>query len=255
METLVAKAISTAKLDAVAKGFIKGHVNDVLANQVNFFGIGAGVAIDPDVSSTAWKPPSNHYLSKKWLEKDGYKPQPPLAALHPWTEEGECFCAGPDRRGFGVGTNNLSMITSRDIIPQHLVIEHILPGATLDPGAMPREVEIWVYIEEITLRNAVQAFSERQFPSTPAEEVLNDGFVKIGHFTYENKISGDGVQVFKISDEIATLGALTNRVVVRAINNYGADHTCLYRLSLYGDIVERLDDPPKGEPTQKTGWF
>ncbi|KAJ3556919.1 hypothetical protein NPX13_g10032 [Xylaria arbuscula] len=256
VETLVAKAISTAKLDAVAKGFIKGHVNDVLANQVNFFGIGAGVTIDPDLSSSAWKPPKNHYLSKAWLDRDGYKPQPRAAALHPWSEEGECFCAGPDRRGFGIGTNNLSMIMSRDIIPQHLVVEHILPGATLDPGAMPREIEVWVYIEEVTLRNAVQAFSEGQFPDTPKEEVLNDGFVKIGHFTYVNKTSGDGVQVFKISDEIATLGALTNRVVVRAISNYGADHTCFYRLSLYGEIVERPDDPPKGDyAQQKTGWF
>ncbi|KAK5628408.1 hypothetical protein RRF57_004123 [Xylaria bambusicola] len=256
VESLIAKAINNAKLDAIANGFIKGHANDVFANQVNFFGIGAGVAIDPDSSSSAWKVPESHYLSKAWLDRGGYKPQPPFAALSPWTQEGECFCAGPDRKGFGVGTNNLSMITSRDIIPQHLVVEHILPGATLDPGAMPKEVELWVYIEEVTLRVLVQDFSERRFPNTPKEEVLSDGFVKIGHFTYENRTSGDGVQVFKISDEISSMGALTNRIVVRAINNYGADHTCFYRLSLYGEIIERPEDPPRGDSEKKqTGWF
>ncbi|KAI0525885.1 hypothetical protein F5B22DRAFT_258033 [Xylaria bambusicola] len=254
VESLIAKAINNAKLDTVAKGFIKGHANDVLANQVNFFGIGAGVAIDPDSSSSAWKVPESHYLSKAWLDRGGYKPQPPFAALSPWTEEGECFCAGPDRKGFGVGTNNLSMITSRDIIPQHLIVEHILPGATLDPGAMPKEVEIWVYIEEVTLRVVVQQFSERQFPNTPKEEVLSEGFVKIGHFTYENNTFGDGVQVFKISDEISNLGALTNRIVVRAINNYGADHTCFYRLGLYGEIIERPEDP-RDDSEKRAGWF
>ncbi|KAI0427268.1 hypothetical protein F5Y09DRAFT_36429 [Xylaria sp. FL1042] len=257
VNSLVSKAINSATLDAVARGFIKGNVNDVLANQVNCFTIGAGVAIDPDTSSPGWKPPKNPYMSKKWLDMDGYKVQPPMAALSPWDQEGECFCAGPDRRGYGKGTNNITIITSRDIIPQHLVVEHILPGATLDPGAMPKEIEVWGYIEELDLRRALEAFSERQFPNTPKEEVLSEGFVKIGHFTYENKATGNGVQVFKINNEVATLRAVTNRIVVRAINNYGADHTCFYRLRLYGEIIERPDDPPTSveEENKKKFWF
>ncbi|KAI1306895.1 hypothetical protein F5Y03DRAFT_131626 [Xylaria venustula] len=244
VDSLVAKAINRATLDAIAEGFIKGHANDVLANQVNFFGTGAGVAIDPDTSSRAWKPPNYNYLSKEWKDRDGYQRQPPMAALSPWTQEGECFCAASDRKGYGEGTNNLTMITSRDIVPQHLVVEHILPGATLDPGAMPKDIEVWVYIEEINLRKEVQSFSEKEFPDTSKEVILNDGFVKIGQFTYKNNTGGDGVQVFKISDEIAAMAAFTNRIVVRAINNYGADHTCFYRLRLYGVIREREGDPP-----------
>ncbi|KAI1430259.1 hypothetical protein F5Y12DRAFT_13602 [Xylaria sp. FL1777] len=254
IDSLVAKAISNAKLDAVAQGFIKGHANDVLANQVNFFGIGAGVLIDPDSSSSAWKIPKNHYLSKQWFEKDGYKPQPRMAALSPWNQEGECFCADPDRKGYGKGTNNITVVTSRDIIPQHLVVEHILPGATLDPGAMPKEIEVWIYIEEVNLRNELRTFAATQFPDTPKEEVLNDGFVKVGHFVYENKTSGDGVQVFKISNELAMMGAFTNRITVRAINNYGADHTCFYRLRLYGETVERTDDLATGG-NENRSWF
>ncbi len=244
LDSLVAQAISNAQLDAIAQGFIKGHANDVLANQVNFFGIGAGAAIDPDFTSRAWDIPKDHFMSKKYMDRDGSKVQPPTAALSPWSQEGECFCAGPDRKGYGKGTNNITVLASRDIIPQHLVVEHILPVATLDPGAMPKEIEVWVYIEEVTLRNHVQAFSERQFPGSPKEVVLSDGFVKVGHFTYENKSSGDGVQVFKISDELARMSAITNHIVIRAINNYGADHTCFYRLRVYGKIIERPDHPP-----------
>ncbi|KAI0419125.1 hypothetical protein F5X98DRAFT_81883 [Xylaria grammica] len=252
LDPLVSKAVRNAKLDAVAQGLINSHVSDVLANQVNFFGIGAGASIDPASSSPPWKPPQNPLKSKKWLDQDGYKAQPPMAALSPWTQEGECYCAGPNRRGYGIGTNNLTVTTSRNIIPQHLVVEHILSGATLDPDATPREIEVWIYIEELSLREEVQAFSDAQFPNTPKELVLNDGFVKIGHFTYERRNSGDGAQVFKIGDEIATMKAFTNRIVVRAINNYGADHTCFYRLKLYGDIIERPDDPAA---RSETSWF
>ncbi|KAI1161073.1 hypothetical protein F5B18DRAFT_464440 [Nemania serpens] len=256
IHSIVSKAVSNVKLDAVAQGLIKGHANDVLANQVDFFGIGSGALIDFEYSSAAWKLPKNKikFMTKEYLDTGGYKAQPRAAALSPWTQEGECFCADPDIKGYGEGTNNISVILSRNIIPQHLVVEHILPGATLDPGAMPREIEVWAYIEETSLRNEVRTFSETQFPDTPKEEVLNDGFVKIGHFTYENKTSGDGVQVFKMSDELTTMDAITAWVVVRAINNYGADHTCFYRLRLYGEVIERPDDPPAPTTDEGRSW-
>ncbi|KAI1109700.1 hypothetical protein F5Y14DRAFT_392657 [Nemania sp. NC0429] len=257
INSVVSKAISNVKLDAVAHGLIKGHQSDVLANQVDFFGSGSGAAIDSTYSSNAWVPKNDAKLmSKKFLDRDGYKPMPPRAALSPWSEEGECFCAKPDNKGYGVGTNNISVILSRNIVPQHLVVEHILPGATLDPGAMPRDIEVWAYIEETNLRNEVRTFSEAQFPDTPKEEVLNDGFVKIGHFTYKNN-TGDEVQVFKMSDELTFMNAITAWAVIRAINNYGADHTCFYRLKIYGEVVERPDDPPDStyEGRSDKSWF
>ncbi|KAI8630655.1 hypothetical protein F5Y19DRAFT_52686 [Xylariaceae sp. FL1651] len=252
VDSLVSKAISNVKFDAVAQGRMSGHNKDLLFNQVNFFGIGAGATIDPTYSSRAWQVPNNFFKTKKWLE-NSYKAQPRMAALSPWNQEGECFCAGPDLKGYGHGTNNISVIISRDIIPQHLVVEHILPGSTLDPGAMPKEIEFWAYIEELNLRNEVQTFSQTHFPNTPKEVILNEGWIKIGHFTYENNNHGDGIQVFKMSDQLATMNAATNQVVVRAINNYGADHTCFYRLRLFGEVVERPDDPP--DLHQKSGWF
>ncbi|KAI1815805.1 hypothetical protein GGS20DRAFT_305403 [Poronia punctata] len=239
IESMVAKAMDNAKLDAITRGVIKGHANDVLANHVDFFGIGSGASIDSSLSSPPWKPPKPKFKSKKWFEKDGYHPQPRQAVLTPWNQEGECFCAGPDLHGYGMGTNNISVLMSRSIIPQHLVVEHILPGATLDPGAMPRDIEMWAYYDEVNLRKEVRAFSASYFPNTPEEVTLNEGWVKIGHFTYEKKNHGDGVQVFKLSDELARMGAHAYQVVIRAINNYGADHTCFYRLRLFGEIVER----------------
>ncbi|KAI0206370.1 hypothetical protein F4808DRAFT_117401 [Astrocystis sublimbata] len=254
-KSLLSEAVDKMKIEALSRGVIKGHATDVVANQVNFFTRGSGAAIDAKLTSTAWKPAKDAFKSNKWLDKDGYKAQPPFAALSAWNEEGECFCAGPDLKGHGVGTNNISVVVGRNIIPTHLVVEHILPGATLDPGAMPKEIEVWAYIEQVDLRNELQALSEVQFPNTPKEEVLNEGYVKMGHFTYEKLETGDGVQVFKISDELVRMHAWTNSLVVRAINNYGADHTCFYRLHIYGQIIERPDGTPTHNNTAKRTWF
>ncbi len=243
VKTTVRKVIENRNLDAIANGQIKGHASDILFNQVNFFGKGSGAIIDPTYTSSAWKIPKNQHKTKKWWGRDGFKPQPRAAALLDWSQEGECFCAGPDLRGHGVGTNNMSVLTSRYIIPQHLVVEHMLPGGTLDAGAMPREIEVWASFEEVNLRREVSVFSQENFPNTPTEVVLSENFVKIGHFVYENKDYGDGVQVFKMSDQLVAMKAITCHIVVRAINNYGADHTCFYRLRMYGDIVEWEEDP------------
>ncbi|KAJ1333107.1 Sad1-like protein [Microdochium nivale] len=257
VQSMIASTIDTlvsqGGLDAIANGQIRGHAASQLYNQVNFFSIGSGAVVDPGLTSKAWTPLAGSFKSPKYLERDGYKPQPAGTVLRSWTDENECFCAAPlpegrhhETNAAGISTsspaqNLVSVLLSRDIVPQHLVVEHILPGATLNPGATPRTIEMWAYIEEMNLRQEVEVFSRTQFPNTPKERVLNEGFQKIGHFTYEQNARGGGrenagMQVFKISDELSRMGAVTNHVVVRALDNYGADHTCFYRLRLYGEM-------------------
>ncbi|KAI0841376.1 hypothetical protein F5Y06DRAFT_218981 [Hypoxylon sp. FL0890] len=239
-DAAVRRAIKNAELDAVATGCIREHANDMFANQINFFSIGSGAVIDSTYTSEPWKPSEGHFKfrSENWYKRDGYVNLPPTAAISPWTEEGECYCSGRVVRGEAQITNAISLDTSRDIIPQHLVVEHILPGSTLDPGSMPKDIEVWAYIEEVTLRDEVRAFSESHFPTHEKEKTLNEGYVKIGHFVYESKNYGDGIQIFKMSDELANMKASTRQIVVRAVSNYGSDRTCFYRLRLYGDVVE-----------------
>ncbi|KAI1442007.1 hypothetical protein F5Y02DRAFT_397692 [Annulohypoxylon stygium] len=239
-DAAIAKAIKDIKMGAIAEGQIRGHAQDLFANQVNFFGHGSGAVVDPTYSSKPWQIPWGFYKykSKEWFQRDGWKTQPVKQALAPWFEEGECFCAGPKSRGQRQETVSVHVMMSRDVIPQNLVVEHILPGSTLDPGARPREIEVWANIDEITLREEVKVFSQANFPTTEPEKTLNEAYVKVGHFVYEDVTTGDGVQIFKFSDELIRMNAYTPSIVVRTISNYGADHTCFYRLKLYGEVVE-----------------
>ncbi|KAI1453369.1 hypothetical protein F4805DRAFT_470101 [Annulohypoxylon moriforme] len=229
-DAAVKKAIRDIKLNAILDGQQRGHANDLFVNQVNFFGVGSGAVIDPTYSSKPWEIPKGYFKprSKQWYQRDGWRTQPVSQALSPWSEEGECFCAGP--KAWGLREETASV--------HNLVVEHILPGSTLDPGAMPRHIEVWAYIEEMTLRDEVRVFSTTNFPPTGPEKTLNEAYLKVGHFEYERKEAGDGIQVFKLSDELAQMRAHTSSIVIRAISNYGADHTCFYRLRMYGEVVE-----------------
>ncbi|KAI1335806.1 hypothetical protein F5Y15DRAFT_223539 [Xylariaceae sp. FL0016] len=227
---------------AALDGRNQASARQLLLNQVNFFSGGSGATIDPTYTSTGWRVPKSHFMSTDFIERAGYKTQPPTQALTAWDDEGECFCAGPDQKGNGAGMNTINVLVSRNIVPTWLVVEHISSAQTLDAGAMPKDIEVWASFEEINLRNEVRVFSEETFKDTPEEKILDESYVKIHHVTYKNSSTSEyEVQHFKMFDQLATMGAFSNHFVVRAINNHGADHTCFYRLRLYGDVIPRPD--------------
>ncbi|KAF3026747.1 hypothetical protein E8E14_014804 [Neopestalotiopsis sp. 37M] len=240
VDAAIRKYTDALKIEAAAKSGSSAALSH-LRSQVNYFSTGSGAIIYSGLTSPIWKPPKPAYKSKQFWDVPGYSLLPPAAALHPWEEEGDCFCAGPHRNGQGVGTANISISISRDIVPRFLVVEHILPGATLDPGARPRDMEIWAQYEDYDLRKTVGAWSQNRWPETHSEKTLPDNFVKIAGFTYEEQKMGDGSQIHALVSELSDMDAAANTYVIRALNNYGADHTCFYRLRLYGDERPRSE--------------
>ncbi|EHK45926.1 hypothetical protein TRIATDRAFT_292173 [Trichoderma atroviride IMI 206040] len=234
----IRKAIADLNLEAMAKGQIRAHWDTDLKNQVNYFGVGAGAIVDVKQTSTTFKPDAK-YLNDKGLK--GAQPYPPIEALLPWHDDGDCWCAAREvnKRGNPHGAK-LSVIMGHSIIPQHIVIEHILPGATTNPGARPRQIEVYIKIEDRAVRERLLDFAAANYPEdqfdwnyTPAD--LPFQFVKVSQFVYEGAELHDGVHVHRLSSELVALNAETDQVIVRAVSNYGApNHTCFYRIRLYG---------------------
>ncbi|KAL0930374.1 spindle pole body-associated protein sad1 [Colletotrichum truncatum] len=239
VDEMIRQAIANAGLEALAKGKIGANWISELRRQVNYLTIGNGVVIDPDHTSPDYQPSIKGKIgSPAWLASTKRSPYVlgAVKTLLRWEDEGECWCGQTtvDKQGQSLGVF-ISYLLSHEIIPRHVVVEHILPSATLNPEARPKDMEVWAYIAEVTLRSRVEDFSASHFPAASRQKWLSDGWVKIGQFTYESNDALDGVHVHQLSPELVNLGAATDHIILRAVSNHGADHTCIYRARLFGD--------------------
>ncbi|KAG5943842.1 hypothetical protein E4U53_007008 [Claviceps sorghi] len=240
---LIRKALADVNLEALARGTIHRHWDSDLRHQVNYFSVGSGAIIDAKHSSSTWDPTSEGVITQEQYTRGlrASKGFPPIAALDPWQDQGDCWCAARsvNHRGNPHGAS-LAVQLAHRIIPQHIVVEHILPGATTEPNARPKFIEVYAEILDPEVRERILDFGAAFFPDdesdwnfTPPD--YHPRFVKITQFVYEAADIHDGVHVHRLSSELMALGAATDHIIVRAVSNYGAkNHTCFYRVRLYG---------------------
>jgi hypothetical protein len=262
----------TRRLARIGGGSKPGTVASVDAafrNHVNFFSPGNNAVVDITKSSPTYKFTVPPVGTKEYLKAMRAQPQfmqDKSQALQRWTDPGHCWCAGT-KSGNNKNDNRtipaiLAVRLPRFVVPQHILLEHIDPAATTDPLAMPRDVEVWAMFDEHARRERVLDWMAAQFPrdmgggrgggaasggdkerDAANGKLIDEGWAKIGQFTYEHRPQDEGVYVHQLSrDLVDRLGAATDFVMVRAVTNYGAkDHTCFYRLRMYGEAVEDLE--------------
>lgn len=253
------RAISDAVLEAIAKGHIKSHLDQEIVHKKNYFNTHRGALIDQSMTSAAynWGPkddPEPQTQSRRWFlfprtksqavfrEGGGSMghPNSPSSALEKWSEDGECWCAGLSDSDNVTTSANLGIYTTDSVIPQYLVVEHIDAGASFDPKSTPRDIEFWIRAPQDKRARTLDHWSKERWPAArhdaASRRLLDRGYAKIGQFVYDNTLGGGESQVFRFPRELLDMDAQTQQVLVRATTNYGAeDHTCFYRLRLFGE--------------------
>jgi len=272
VDEAVRKAFEYANLDGLANQQIFSSWDKDLRNRVNFFSIGNGATIDVQDSSPTYNPPSTAraFGGPRWLR--AFRTPPPLghsSVFQRWEDDGDAWCgaSGANHDGRPIPVK-LSIQLGRLMTPEYVVIEHIPPGATLEPNARPKEIEIWAYIDGVRQQQRLLDFATTHFPdrsrsdsnlsggsggmsgssSAPRPQPQCNGrrcFFQIGRFEYDSSNVDRGVYVYKLSDELMNIGVTTDHIRVVARSNHGdMNKTCFYRVRLYGDLATSEDREP-----------
>lgn len=114
--------------------------------RINFLSPGMGAVVNPRKTSPTvareltWD--QKLYLSIPIIgSKYGVRtPPPPMTALEPWSEVGDCWC-GTLRDG----VSQLTVQLQYPIVPEEFVVENIPFGATPDPYTAPKDIEVWAH--------------------------------------------------------------------------------------------------------------
>lgn len=239
--------------------------------QVNYFAIGAGAIIEPYITSPT-KTTHRPFAQRLRAWSLGlYYPEGfgPLAALGPWDDMGDCWCAPPPDH-LHAGRAQLGVLLPRKIFPTELVIEHIPASATFDIHSAPKEIELWGLIEDDTARDAV---GNAIFPLLPDDStavnprdkawkyvdpmrMLDYRYIRLGKWKYDIH-SANNIQTFQVPVDLQHFDAVVNKVVVRSLNNWGyTTYTCFYRLKLHGELAfpEEVREEDKHESSQLAWW-
>lgn len=249
VQRTVSKAIGELRLRVASKTGAGGIIA-ALGRQVNHFGPGNGAAIDFSLTSPTYqlidRPPIG---SKKWLKSMRNMPQfqfEKIHALTPWIDAGHCWCAGIRAANGSTIPADVAVRIAKLVVPQYIVLEHIDPAATTDPLSMPKDIEVWAAFEDPVRRERVLDWMAAKFPEVgPDHRWVAQKLAKIGAFQYQFRERDGGIYVHKLSDELGRMGAATDLVAVRAVTNYGADdHTCFYRVRMYGSPLEPEETGP-----------
>lgn len=265
IDSVVRRSIADAQLECIAKGHIKASLDSDLLKRKNFFSTLRGAVVDHTMTSTSynWGTKADApaiqagslgrrlwpFGKKESIFREGGETSGVSfasgKALEKWEEDGDCWCAGlGDGKGITKAVD-LSIITADTVIPQHLVVEHIAASASFDPEAMPKDIEVWMRSPTDKRSRTLKHWSSERWDmkGPDANRLVQRGFVKIGEFQYDNSVAKGESQLFKFPEELLNMDAQTRQVLVRATTNYGSeDHTCFYRLRLFGDEGRNQDE-------------
>jgi len=244
----IRRMVSATQLDALSKANNK-QISDRGLNRVNFFSKGTGARVIPYLTAPNFVFPS---MRINWFKKTALewtlgpvaKPMGPEAALERWEEHGDCWCApskNTDGPNEGLGPS-IGVAMGREITPDQVIVEHITPGASLEPGATPRNMELYAEILDPLAQEEAEHRSTEMFRGYHDETSYFKpprNFVLLGVWYYDATLL-QTAQSFSLQVDLSTIkDAYTNKIIVHARDNWGAKkvpYTCMYRIRVMGEV-------------------
>ena len=234
-----------------------------IQHHINWFAASNGAVVDPYLSSPGdyncrrIKEQTWYSVLFSITSKCEYTSYPQGQALRPWSETDERFCAPPSR-----GKLQLTVNIKRAITPTDLVLEHMPKDASIRIGDAPKELELWVEIDDNEVHEAVSdaikriphpklfdSSSPQQERELDQKQALPLTFLPVGRWIY-NIYEHDHIQTFHIPFPLQEYGVKATKFAVRVNSNWG-DYgpTCIYRARLHGHdqsgVVEELEEDPR----------
>ena len=221
-----------AQLSILVKSNILQNRYDAM-NKINWFSPKMGAIVVPRHSSpTAEKPydaPNRGWFARSLKRVAA----PPVAALMPWEETGDCWCAAKTE---AMGKLQLAVITERKIMPDQLIIEHIPTNAQLDRHCAPKHFQLWAEMfdeeEAETLKSKLREIHDYSgcFGSQPPP---SESSICIASGTYDRNAE-NWVQSYRMLFFTHREEALleTAKFYFRVTQNWGSQQTCVYRVRL-----------------------
>ncbi|PYH89770.1 hypothetical protein BO71DRAFT_444344 [Aspergillus ellipticus CBS 707.79] len=243
--------------------------------KTNFLSPGLGVIINPYITTPTFGPTLTylqiiHRKIKSVFLTQPRLTQPPLAALTSWDDFGDCWCSAPRE---DTGMVQLGIHLGQAIVPEEVIVEHMPKTATLLPDVAPRDMELWARFRSVGpkpsssslpsfLRNFISTVRVKAymsplshpfpfhdsiintlsyaFPGDPEsaysdDALLGPSFYRVGKWAYDLN-NPQHIQRFVLDAIIDDPQLRVDMVVFRVNANYGANHTCLYRLKLFGHL-------------------
>lgn len=213
-------AVEHARLRSMALSNLIANV-ELQYGKPNYFSTGLGARPITGITSPTLSPVTAR-LKKIYHRIVAPKINTPLTALQTWDEPGDCWCAASDESKSGKA--QLGIELGEPMFPTQLTIEH-LPRSSApreDIRSAPQNVELWVQSNEPAIERF--AFDGEQCEDGP------EGWQCLGKVRYDRN-GANHVQTFLLDGEAQEP---VKKVMLRVTSNWGADHTCLYRVRLHG---------------------
>ena len=199
--------------------------------RVNYCSPGSGAVIDPYLTSPTKEDSQLSLLQRfaSWsigLKK--HETNSPSAALRPWEDIGDCWCAAPTNRHIQLG-----VLMGHRIFPQTVVIEHLPWYTTTNPNSAPKDIEVWADFSHLS----IETFTYYGLDKLPNDPTLGHQFVRVGTGVFDMSEMSGNIQSINLEINQHDRDVDTQKLVFRVTSNYGEDYTCLYRVRAHGSPV------------------